>query len=87
MLPTTATRKTKNNSKAFLELNNGRKMPVLGIGTFTGFVADKPMTTSEAVTFALKIGYRHIDCAYAHNNEAEISIAIKNAYNNLGIKR
>jgi len=68
-------------------LNNGRKMPVLGIGTFTGFVADKPMTTSEAVTFALKIGYRHIDCAYAHNNEAEISIAIKNAYNNLGIKR
>ena len=87
MLPTTTTRKTKNNSNAFLELNNGRKMPALGIGTFTGFVANKPMTTSEAVTFALKIGYRHIDCAYAHNNEAEISIAIKNAYNNLGIKR
>ena len=54
MLPTTP-RKTKNNAQQeFLELNNGRKMPALGIGTFTGFVADKPMTTSEAVTFALK---------------------------------
>jgi len=62
-------------------------MPILGIGTFSGFEAEKPMTTSEAVTFALKIGYRHIDCAYAHNNETEIGIAIKTAIHDMGMKR
>ena len=70
-----------------VELNNGQKMPILGIGTFSGFEAEKPMTTSEAVTFALKIGYRHIDCAYAHHNETEIGIAIKTAIHDMGMKR
>ena len=70
-----------------VELNDGQKMPVLGIGTFTGFDADKPMTTSEAVTYALKVGYRHIDCAYAHNNETDIGIAIRNGIHALNIKR
>ena len=74
-------------TKTTVELNNGQKMPILGIGTFTGFDADKPMTTSEAVTYALKIGYRHIDCAYAHNNETDIGIAIRNGIQNLNIKR
>jgi hypothetical protein len=34
-----------------VELNNGYKMPILGIGTFSGFEAEKPMTTSEVRSF------------------------------------
>ena len=60
-------------------LNNGLRMPILGIGTFNGFSDDKPITISQAVCQAIKIGYRHIDCAYAYNNETEIGAAIKEA--------
>ena len=52
-------------------------MPILGVGTFSGFEPDKPLSTTEAVLMALKEGYRHIDCAYAHNNETEIGKAIE----------
>ncbi len=70
-----------------LTLNNGQKMPMLGIGTFDGFGDKKPMTTAEAVFKALKVGYRHFDCAYAHNNEFEIGQALQKGIEHLGIKR
>lgn len=70
-----------------LTLNNGEKMPKLGIGTFAGFEANKPMTITQAVSKALEVGYRHIDCAYAHNNETEIGVAIKNGIEKMAIKR
>lgn len=70
-----------------LTLNNGRQMPQLGIGTFSGFEDNKPMTTTEAVIMAFQEGYRHIDCAYAYNNEADIGVALKHALLQLQIKR
>ena len=70
-----------------LTLNNGQQMPTLGIGTFDGFGANKPVTTSEAVYMALQEGYRHIDCAYAYNNEAAVGKAIRQAMQSLGLQR
>lgn len=68
-------------------LNNGLAMPLLGIGTFNGFRDDKPITISQAVCQAIKIGYRHIDCAYAYNNETEIGAAIKEAEKKYKLER
>jgi hypothetical protein len=42
---------TTQEESALVELNNGNKMPILGIGTFSGFEAEKPMTTSEVRSF------------------------------------
>jgi len=70
-----------------VELNNGNKMPVLGIGTFAGFDPCKSMTTSEAVSLALEVGYRHIDCAYCYNNEGEIGEAVRYGLEKLKIPR
>ncbi len=56
-------------------LNNGRQMPVIGLGTFG---SDK-YTAAEiaaAVYGAVKYGYRLIDCAEVYGNEAEIGGAL-----------
>ena len=74
----------KNN---MVVLNNGNQMPVLGIGTFAGFDPCKSMTTSEAVSLALEVGYRHIDCAYCYNNEGEIGEAVRYGLEKLKIPR
>lgn len=60
-------------------LNNGTKIPAIGLGTFL-------LTPDEvygAVKEALAIGYRHIDTAYFYNNEEAIGRAVKD----LGIPR
>lgn len=45
--------------KMAITLNNGFKMPMVGLGVFR--VEDKDMR--ELVINAIKIGYRHFDCA------------------------
>ncbi|ANB15867.1 glycerol 2-dehydrogenase (NADP(+)) GCY1 [Sugiyamaella lignohabitans] len=54
-------------------LNNGLKMPLIGLGTYLS----KPKEVEDAVAHALKIGYRHIDCARFYENEAEVGRGIK----------
>lgn len=56
-------------------LNNGNKMPIIGLGTWQldGSVAER--TSFEAI----KQGYRHIDTAEAYRNEANIGWAIYHA--------
>jgi len=54
-------------------LNNGVKMPMLGIGTWQM----KGKEAYEAVLAALKAGYRHIDTAAIYGNEKEVGEAIK----------
>ncbi|OQV18355.1 1,5-anhydro-D-fructose reductase [Hypsibius exemplaris] len=56
-----------------LTLNNGLKIPILGLGTWQA----KPGEVGRAVEDALDIGYRHLDCALLYDNEAEIGEAIK----------
>lgn len=48
-----------------LTLNNGIRIPQLGLGTW--FIEDKK--AADAVKNAVKLGYRHFDTAQAYGNE------------------
>lgn len=53
-------------------LNNGVKIPLLGLGVF-----QSGADTKQAVLWALEAGYRHIDTAKAYFNEDAVGQAIK----------
>ena len=59
----------------YVTLNNGNKMPMLGIGTFTL----SPDEAENSVYNALKLGYRLIDTANVYVNEKAVGRAIKKA--------
>ncbi|WRT63594.1 uncharacterized protein IL334_000517 [Kwoniella shivajii] len=54
-------------------LNNGKSIPSIGLGTWQS----APGEVAKAVEFALKNGCRHLDCAWAYGNEAEVGQGIK----------
>lgn len=56
----------------YLELNNGVKMPVEGLGTFLM----SPAEAEAASLAALEAGYEHIDTANAYMNERAVGRAI-----------
>lgn len=55
-------------------LNNGVKIPAVGFGTFANEGAKGE--TYKAVTKALEVGYRHLDCAWFYQNEDEVGDAL-----------
>ncbi|KAI0220555.1 Aldo-keto reductase family 1 member A1 [Lamellibrachia satsuma] len=55
-------------SRGFVLLNNGIRMPSIGLGTYQ---ANKD-SMQAAVDYALNIGYQHIDTACSYGNEADI---------------
>lgn len=58
-----------------ITLNNGVKMPLLGLGVFQ----IDPNQTERAVLDAIEIGYRHIDTAQVYGNEKEVGDAIRHS--------
>lgn len=56
-------------------LSNGQQIPAIGLGTF-GSDNYNAQQIAEAVDFAIRKGYRHIDCASVYMNEAEIGRVI-----------
>ncbi|MCI5603803.1 MAG: aldo/keto reductase [Clostridiales bacterium] len=56
-----------------LTLNNGIKIPQLGLGTW--FIDDDKV--AETVKTAVKLGYRHIDTAQAYGNERGVGEGIR----------
>jgi diketogulonate reductase-like aldo/keto reductase len=55
-------------------LNNGVKIPRLGLGVYQ---VPPGESTLRAVKYALKIGYRHIDTAWLYGNEIDVGRAIR----------
>ncbi|KAI5456691.1 aldehyde reductase [Mariannaea sp. PMI_226] len=55
------------------KLNSGYSIPLIGLGTWQS----GPNEVANAVEFALKHGYRHIDAAAVYDNEAEVGAGIK----------
>lgn len=65
----------KNGTAPTVTLNNGLKMPILGLGTYS-LTGD---TAYNSVLSALAQGYRLIDTAYMYGNEEEIGRAIRDS--------
>ena len=63
----------------YMELNNGLKCPVIGIGTFML----TPAEAENSVREALKMGYSLVDTANAYVNERAVGRGIKQS----GVKR
>ena len=60
-------------------LYNGAQIPVIGLGTFGSDNYDT-RTIALAVKTAIKMGYRHIDCASVYGNEKEIGEALQEVF-------
>ena len=56
------------------KLNNGVKMPYLGLGTYQ---SDNDQEVVDAVDHALQLGYRHIDTASIYGNEEGVGKGIQ----------
>lgn len=57
----------------FYTLYNGVTIPKIGFGTWQVAEGEEAY---NSVTYALKVGYRHIDTAHAYGNEASVGRAI-----------
>ena len=57
---------------ATMALRSGARMPVVGLGTWK-MPAEE---TTAAVASALRLGYRHVDCAPVYGNQSEVGAAI-----------
>lgn len=66
-----------------LTFRNGDKIDAIGLGTWKS----EPGEVGQAVREAIKIGYRHIDCAWIYQNEAEIGQAFQEAFAAGDVKR
>ena len=60
-------------NQTYLTLNNGIKIPQLGIGVFL----TPEEECEKACLEALKLGVRHIDTAHMYNNEKQVGEAMK----------
>lgn len=62
---------------------NGDRMPIVGLGTWKS----EPGQVYNAVREALRLGYRHIDCAPLYGNEVEIGSALRDALSDGDVTR
>jgi diketogulonate reductase-like aldo/keto reductase len=61
------------DNQLYTKLNNGTKMPLLGLGAWDMY----GKTAEQAVEWALEIGYRLIDTATMYQNEQEVGNAVR----------
>ncbi|KAL7717870.1 Aldose reductase [Entamoeba marina] len=65
------------------QLNNGRHIPAIGLGTYLS----ESDNVKNAVEIAINNGYRHIDTASLYGNEAEIGEALHKVLSEGKVKR
>ncbi|MES2520753.1 MAG: aldo/keto reductase [Bacteroidota bacterium] len=63
----------ENQNQVYTKLNNGVKMPLLGLGVYDMYNRE----AEQAVEWALQIGYQLIDTASMYENEVEIGNGIR----------
>jgi D-xylose reductase len=64
-------------------LHSGDKFPLVGFGTWK-----LPNEITEDIVYeAIKVGYRHIDCAAVYGNEVEVGRGINKAINDNIVRR
>ena len=63
------------NQQLYTTLNNGVKMPLLGLGVYDMYKKE----AEQAVLYALETGYRLIDTAAMYMNETEIGNAVNHS--------
>ncbi|PHU31050.1 NADP-dependent D-sorbitol-6-phosphate dehydrogenase [Capsicum chinense] len=66
-----------------ITLNSGYKMPMIGLGVWRMEGKD----IKNLLINAIKIGYRHFDCAADYRNEAEVGEALAEAFQTGLVKR
>jgi diketogulonate reductase-like aldo/keto reductase len=64
------------NIESKVKLNNGIEMPLFGLGTYQ---SPDGQIVYDAVRYALKFGYRHIDTAKYYGNEESVGRAIRDS--------
>lgn len=64
-------------------LNNGVKIPSMGMGTFPL----KGQDLENAMCAAVEVGYRLFDTAHSYGNEESFGDALKGVYKKTGVKR
>ncbi|KAG5273902.1 hypothetical protein AALO_G00156910 [Alosa alosa] len=69
-----------------IELNDGRLMPLLGLGTWKGSKVTDQICQAAAEA-AIAAGYRHLDTAFSYQNEVELGKAIQNKISQGVIRR
>ncbi|XP_070458057.1 aldo-keto reductase family 1 member C15-like isoform X3 [Equus przewalskii] len=74
-----------NHSRS-VKLNDGYFMPVLGFGTYASDEVPKSKA-GEATKVAVDVGFRHIDAAYAYQNEEEVGKALREKMADGTVKR
>ncbi|KAL5809253.1 hypothetical protein ACOSQ3_029944 [Xanthoceras sorbifolium] len=67
----------------FFKLNSRAEIPSVGLGTWSA----APSVVADVVATAVKVGYRHIDCAPIYGNEKEIGCALKKLFDDGVVKR
>ncbi|KAE9603344.1 putative oxidoreductase [Lupinus albus] len=66
-----------------LELKTGTHIPSVALGTWRA----QPGIVADAIATAVKVGYRHIDCAQFYGNEKEIGDGLKKLFADGVVKR
>ena len=64
-----------------LRLRDGTCMPQAAMGTFHSDNPDLMDRMDEIIIEAIRLGYRHLDCATAYQNEEVVGKAIESAIN------
>ncbi|CAG2179597.1 unnamed protein product, partial [Oppiella nova] len=68
-----------------INLVDGRKIPIIGLGTYA--LTDQQEVMDRVINDAFDIGYRHIDTAYVYQNEELIGRTLKKMFESNKTKR